>query len=94
MRNHKPFRIIFTARLIYGTLDGLSAIAVAAYSGVGPIRVFQGISSGLLGRSSFHGGLGTAVGRLSTCLMLISSQCCSFVSAAAGCATIVLILAK
>jgi hypothetical protein len=61
MKRHSPFQAIFAAGLICGILDGLSAIAAAAYSGVGPIRVFQGIASGLVGRSSFQGGIGTAL---------------------------------
>jgi hypothetical protein len=61
MKAYSAFRVIFTAGLICGFLDGLSAIAIASYSGVGPMRVFQGIASGLLGRSSFQGGVGTAL---------------------------------
>jgi hypothetical protein len=55
MKSYSAARVIFTAGLICGFLDGLSAMAIAAYSGVGPMRVFQGIASGLLGRSSFQG---------------------------------------
>jgi hypothetical protein len=54
-------RAIFIAGLITGVLDGLSAIAVSAYFGAGPVRVFQGIASGLLGRGAFQGGLPTAL---------------------------------
>jgi hypothetical protein len=61
MKSYSAFRVILTAGLICGFLDGLSAIAIAAYSGVGAMRVFQGIASGLLGRSSFQGGVGTAL---------------------------------
>ena len=42
-------------------LDGLSATVVSALFGGTPIRLFQGIASGLLGRSAFQGGAGTAV---------------------------------
>jgi hypothetical protein len=61
MKSYSAFRVILTAGLICGFLDGLSAVAIAAYSGVGAMRVFQGIASGLLGRSSFQGGVGTAL---------------------------------
>jgi hypothetical protein len=61
MTPSNAFRTIFIAGLICGMLDGLSAIAVSAYFGSGPIRVFQGIASGLLGRSAFQGGMGTAL---------------------------------
>jgi hypothetical protein len=49
------------AGLICGVLDGLSAILVSGYFGAGPLRVFQGIASGLLGRSAFQGGAATAL---------------------------------
>jgi hypothetical protein len=52
---------IFIAGLITGVLDGLSAIAVSAYFGAGPLRVFQGIASGLLGRGALQGGLPMAL---------------------------------
>jgi hypothetical protein len=42
-------------------LDGLSATVVSALFGGTPIRLFQGIASGLLGRNAFQGGAGTAV---------------------------------
>jgi hypothetical protein len=55
------FRAIFFAGLICGVLDGFSAVAVSWYFGAGPMRVFQGIASGLLGRSAFQGGAGAAL---------------------------------
>jgi hypothetical protein len=61
VRVYSAYRVIFTAGLICGFLDGLSAIAIAAFSGVGAMRVFQGIASGLLGRASFQGGVVTAL---------------------------------
>ncbi len=56
-----PYRAILWAGLICGTLDGLSATLVSLFLGTAPIRVFQGIASGLLGRSAFQGGFNTAV---------------------------------
>lgn len=61
MKGESGLQAILMAGLITGVLDGLSAIAVSAYFGAGPVRVFQGIASGLLGRSAFQGGFGTAL---------------------------------
>jgi hypothetical protein len=61
MQGQNAFRTIFFAGLICGVLDGFSAVAVNWYFGAGPIRVFQGIASGLLGRSAFQGGMGAAL---------------------------------
>jgi hypothetical protein len=52
--------------LVYGTLavgilDGLDALVFFGLRGVQPIRIFQAIASGLLGRSAFAGGIGTAL---------------------------------
>jgi hypothetical protein len=51
---------ILVAGLICGVLDGISAVVVFSFFGLKPIRVFQGIASGILGRSAFEGGGGTA----------------------------------
>ncbi len=61
LKRETRIQAVFIAGLITGVLDGLSAIAVSAYFGAGPVRVFQGIASGLLGRSAFQGGLPTAL---------------------------------
>jgi hypothetical protein len=61
MNTNGPLRAILTAGVVCGTLDGLSAIAVSAYFGGAPIRVFQGIAVGVLGRSAFQGGAGAAL---------------------------------
>jgi hypothetical protein len=61
MKTYSAFHVIFRAGLICGVLDALSAIAVSGYFGASPSRVFQGIASGLLGRSAFQGGTGTAL---------------------------------
>ena len=42
--------------LAIAVLDGLDAIIFFGLRGVPPIRVFQGIASGLLGKSAFQGG--------------------------------------
>jgi hypothetical protein len=55
-----PYRAILFAGLVCGTLDAISAIVVSGFFGTAPMRVFQGIASGLLGRNAFQGGAGTA----------------------------------
>lgn len=46
--------------LTVGTLDYLDAIVFSYLrSGATPVRVFQGVASGLLGRDAFQGGLQT-----------------------------------
>ena len=61
MRVETASRAILWAGLICGALDALSAMAVSGFFGVKPIRVFQGIASGILGRSAFQGGSGSAL---------------------------------
>jgi len=55
-----PFRAILWAGLIAGTLDITAAFVVYGSMGLRPIRLLQGIAAGLLGTSSFSGGLATA----------------------------------
>jgi hypothetical protein len=47
--------------LVVGLLDAMDAIVVFGLRGASPIRVFQGIAAGLLGRATFQGGLRTAL---------------------------------
>ncbi len=42
-------------------LDGLEPVIFYAFRGVHPMRVFQGIAAGLLGREAFNGGIPTAL---------------------------------
>jgi hypothetical protein len=56
----RAIQTIFAAGLICGVLDGVSALIVSELFGGKPIRVFQGIASGILGRNAFDGGLRTA----------------------------------
>ena len=51
---------IVVAGLVVGILDITSAFVIAAIRGTGSMRMLQGITSGLLGRQSFEGGLTTA----------------------------------
>ena len=60
-------RAIVYGTLVVGTLDALDAVVFFGLrSGAAPIRIFQSIAAGLLGRASFQGGLGTAA--LGVCL--------------------------
>ncbi len=51
---------ILLGTLVVGTLDAIDAIVYVLWRGSAPMRMFQGIASGLLGRDSFAGGLATA----------------------------------
>lgn len=56
-----PARAILYGTLTVGVLDILDAIVFFGLRGVAPIRIFQGIAAGLLGRASFGGGAATAL---------------------------------
>jgi hypothetical protein len=60
MKNSGALRTILTAGLVVGVLDISSAFGVWWQRGVGARRGLQGIAAGLLGASSFDGGLVTA----------------------------------
>jgi hypothetical protein len=53
-------RPILYGSLVVGTLDALDAVVFFGLRGVKPIRIFQSIAAGLIGRSAFQGGLATA----------------------------------
>ncbi len=57
----KPFQTIVFGGLTVGVLDGLAATINAGIRGITPDRVFQYISSGLLGRDSYEGGAATVI---------------------------------
>jgi hypothetical protein len=46
--------------LAVGTIDAIDAVVVFGARGATPVRIFQSIASGLLGRASFRGGLPAA----------------------------------
>ena len=54
------YRAIGWAGLLAGTLDITAALVESGLEGKGPIHLFQAIAGGLLGMSSFQGGLATA----------------------------------
>src|SRR5215475_11944039 len=60
MKNSGALRTILTAGLVVGVLDISSAFIIWWQRGVGARRGLQGIAAGLLGMSSFDGGLLTA----------------------------------
>jgi hypothetical protein len=60
-RRRNGYLGILWGGLIAGTLDILAAFLNSHLHGGAPIRVLQGIASGLLGRSSFRGGWATAL---------------------------------
>lgn len=56
-----PVQAVLYGAITVGVLDILDAIVFWAWRDVPPIRVFQGIASGLLGRESFSGGVPSAL---------------------------------
>jgi uncharacterized membrane protein YagU involved in acid resistance len=60
MKSARGFQAILWGGLIAGVLDLTSAFVIWGLRGIAPIRVMQGIASGLLGAASFQGGLPTA----------------------------------
>jgi hypothetical protein len=53
-------RALFWGTLIVGTADILDAFIFFGLRGIRPVRILQGIASGLLGRDAFSGGAATA----------------------------------
>ena len=60
LRKSPALPAIFWAGLIAGAMDITAAFVTWAPQGVSPIRILQGIASGLLGAQSFAGGWKTA----------------------------------
>jgi uncharacterized membrane protein (GlpM family) len=56
-----PRKALALGTIVVGTLDILDALVFFGLRGVQPIRIFQSIAAGLLGRESFGGGLATAL---------------------------------
>jgi hypothetical protein len=56
----EPARALLLGTLTVGTLDILDVFVYSLFRGSNPVRVLQGIASGLLGRASFSGGAQTA----------------------------------
>ena len=47
--------------LVVGTLDAIDAIVFFGLRGATPVRIFQSIAAGFLGRASFQGGMRAAL---------------------------------
>jgi hypothetical protein len=60
-RPHGAFPAIFSAGLLVGVLDISAAFITWAPQGVPPVRILQGIASGLLGPQAFKEGMASAV---------------------------------
>lgn len=58
----RPLPALLMLALVFGCLDILDALLFWGFSmDVPPMQVLQGIASGLLGSTAFHGGAGTAL---------------------------------
>ena len=68
-----PGRALLFGTLTVATLDILDAIIFWGVQGAPPIRIFQGIARGFLGRPSFEGGIPTAL--LGACIHVFISFC-------------------
>lgn len=56
-----PVRAMLAGGLVVGVLDITDALVFFGLRGAKPIRIFQSIASGLLGRASYTGGMATAL---------------------------------
>ena len=59
-RSSQAYRAIGWGGLLAGTLDITVAVVEAGLEGRSPVSLLQGIAGGLLGMSSFQGGVATA----------------------------------
>jgi hypothetical protein len=57
----KALPAVLWGGLACGVLDITAALVVYSFFGAKPLRLLQGIASGLLGRRAFDGGLATAL---------------------------------
>ena len=56
----RPFDTILYGGLVVGILDGLFALTFyGLILGIKPLRIFQSVASGLLGKASYEGGVQT-----------------------------------
>ena len=60
-KNPNAVLAVLWAGLACGVLDITAALVVYGYLGAKPVRLLQGIASGLLGPKAFDGGLATAL---------------------------------
>jgi hypothetical protein len=59
--NPNVLRTVLWAGFACGVMDITAALVVYGYFGAKPVRLLQGIASGLLGPKAFDGGLATAL---------------------------------
>jgi hypothetical protein len=56
-----PYRAVLWGGLAVGVLDiTYACVSAAIRAGIGPVRIFQSVASGLLGNAAFEGGAPTA----------------------------------
>jgi hypothetical protein len=60
-KNSNAMLAVLWAGFACGVLDITAALVVYGFFGAKPVRLLQGIASGLLGPSAFDGGLATAL---------------------------------
>ena len=60
-KTRRALDAILFGGLAAGILDGLWAAGMTSFRGGSPMRMFQFIASGLIGRSSFNGGIATSL---------------------------------
>jgi hypothetical protein len=65
-RGLSPMRALLLGALVVGALDITDAFVFFGLRGVAPVRILQGIASGVLGRAALEGGVPAAV--LGLCL--------------------------
>ena len=56
-----PRKAVILGTIVVGTLDILDALIFFGLRGARPVRIFQAIAAGLLGRKAFQGGIPAAV---------------------------------
>src|SRR5215210_3286789 len=79
----RAFDTILYGGLVVGIMDGLFAlIFYGLILGVKPLRIFQGVASGLLGKSSYEGGIQTFL--LGILLHFVVASCIAAVYYAAS----------
>ena len=61
MKPERSARAVLYGTLAVGTLDALDAVIFFGLRGATPIRIFQSIAAGLLGRAAFSGGVPAAI---------------------------------
>jgi uncharacterized membrane protein YagU involved in acid resistance len=61
LKDPKALHALLSAGFACGVLDITAALVVYDFFGLKPVRLLQGIASGLLGPNAFNGGVATAL---------------------------------